>query len=186
MEDKQLVRLLFDRAESAIEALAQRFGSRLYRTAMNILGIHQDAEESVSDTYLALWCSIPPRNPEPLAPFVYRTGRNLALKRYRDTVAQKRCSAYDVSLTELEDCIAGPDLWEQLDGRALGRAMDAFLDTLQQETRMIFLRRYWFGDSVSDIAKDFSMQPNAVSVRLSRTREKLKAYLIQEGFFDAG
>ena len=77
-------------------------------------------------------------------------------------------------------------LWEQIDGRALGRAMDTFLDTLQQETRMIFLRRYWFGDSVSDIAKDFSMQPNAVSVRLSRTREKLKAYLIQEGFFDAG
>jgi len=185
VEDKQLISLLFDRAEKAIEALAQRFGGRLYQTAMNILGIHQDAEESVSDTYLALWNAIPPKRPEPLAPFVYRTGRNIALKRVRDASAQKRCSAYDISLSELEGCIAGPDLWEQLDGRALGRAMDAFLDTLSRENRVIFLRRYWFGDTVAEVGAAMGMTENAVSVRLSRLRDKLKAYLIKEGFYDA-
>ena len=183
MEDKQLIRLLFDRAEQAIEILSRRFGSRLYRTAMNILGDPQDAEETVSDTYLAVWKTIPPRQPEPLAPFVYRIGRNIALTRLRDTTAQKRQSDYDLSLEELAGCIAGPDLWEQIDSRELGRMIDAFLGTLSPDSRRIFLRRYWFGDPVTDIAKVFGMTQNAVSVRLSRTRDKLKSFLIKEGFY---
>ena len=128
--------LLWKRSEHAIEELARSFGRRLYRTAMNIIGIHEDAQEAVNDTYLALWNTIPPQKPEPLEPFVYRVGRNIALNRLRHNTALKR-SGYDVSLSELEACIAGPDLWQTLDAR-----------------------------------------------ELSRTRDKLKAYLIQEGFYE--
>lgn len=183
MEDKKLLGLLWERAEEAIKGLADRFGSRLYRTAMNILGLHQDAEEAVSDTYLAVWCAIPPKNPDPLAPFVYRIGRNIALTRLRDLSARKRQSDYDLSLDELAGCIAGPDLWEQLDARELGRKLNDFLDTLPADSRRIFLRRYWFGDAVTEIAADFGMTQNAVSVRLNRTRDKLKDYLTKEGFY---
>ena len=179
----KIVTLLFQRSEKALTELAKQFGRRLYRTAMNIIGIHEDAEESVSDTYLAVWNTIPPKQPEPLAPFIFKTGRNIALNRARHNAAQKR-SSYDVSLSELEDCIAGPDLWETLDARSLGRAMDAFLDTLTRDSRVIFLRRYWFGDSVKDIAKALGMTESAVSVRLSRTRDKLKIYLTKEGFYE--
>ena len=180
---EKITKLLWQRSELAITELARECGRRLYQTAMNILGIHEDAEESVSDTYLAVWNAVPPKQPEPIAPFVYITGRNIALNRLRHDTAQKRCG-YDVSLSELEGCIAGPDLWETLDARALGRAIDAYLDTLTHDSRVIFLRRYWFGDSVKDIAKAFGMSESAVSVRLSRTRDKLKIYLTEEGFYE--
>lgn len=174
--------LLFQRSEKALQELAKLYGRRLLQTAKNIIGISEDAEEAVNDTYLAVWNAIPPKSPEPLAPFVYRTGRNIALNRARHNAAQKR-SGYEIPLAELEGCIAGPDLWETLDARALGRAIDAYLDTLSQENRAIFLRRYWFGDSVNAIALHFALVPGTVSVRLSRMRSGLKAYLTKEGFY---
>ena len=179
----RILQLLWQRSESAIGELARSFGGRLYRTAMNIIGIHEDAQEAVNDTYLALWNTIPPQKLEPLEPFVYRVGRNIALNRLRHNTALKR-SGYDVSLSELEACIAGPDLWQTLDARELSRCLNAFLDTISSESRVIFLRRYWFGDSVKDIAAALSMKESTVSARLSRTRDKLKAYLIQEGFYE--
>lgn len=184
MEDRKILSLLWARAENALIELSFAFGKRLHQTAMNILGNHQDAEESVNDTYLALWNAIPPKRPEPLAPFVYRTGRNLALKHLRSRTAQKRDNSYDLSLDELAGCIAGPELWEQLNARELGKAIDAFLDTVSRENRTVFLRRYWFGDSVTDIAKTLGVTPGVISVRLSRTRDKLKAYLMEEGFYE--
>lgn len=184
MEDRQLMRLIWHWAERSLEILAKKFGPRLYRTARNILDRHEDAEESVNDTYLAVWNAIPPKEPDSLAGFVYKTGRNIALNHLRAGDAQKRCSRYDISLQELEGCIAGPDLLEQVTARELGRAIDAFLDTVSPQSRILFLRRYWFGDSVKGIAKAFLMTESAVSVRLSRTREALKAYLIKEGFYE--
>lgn len=179
----RIVELLWQRSELALTELARKFGARLLQTARNIIGIREDAEEAVNDTYLAVWDTVPPKKPEPLAPFVYRIGRNVALNRARANAALKR-NSYDVSLEELAGCIAGPDLWETLDARALGRCIDAFLGTLTPQTRAIFLRRYWFGDSVKDIARHFGIQETAVSVRLSRTRDKLKAYLTEEGFYE--
>jgi len=181
VEDRELIAMLWNRAEDAISALQNCFGKRLYRTAMNILGSHRDAEEAVNDTYLAVWNTIPPKRPEPLAPFVYRTGRNIALQRLRDMTAQKRNSSYDLSLEELEGCIPGGDLAKQLDARLLGQAIDAFLDTLSRENRQLFLRRYWFGDSVQEIAKDFGLAAGTVSVRLNRIKDKLRTYLTKEG-----
>lgn len=184
MEDRKIIRMLWDRMEEAIEALAKKFGHRLLATARNILGNHQDAEESVSDTYLAVWNAIPPKEPDPLAGFVYQTGRNQALKRLRYESAKKRNSDYDVSLEELAGCIAGVSLEDEFDARLLGRAIDRFLDTVSKTSRVLFLRRYWFGDSVKDIAKHFDMTENAVTVRLGRTRQQLRTYLIKEGFLN--
>lgn len=185
MEDRKIILLLWERAEQAIDLLAKRYGPRLLATARNILGNHQDAEESVSDTYFALWNAIPPAQPDPLAGFVYKTGRNQALKRLRNLTARKRNGSYDLSLDELAACIPGPALEETVEARELGRAIDSFLDTLSQENRCIFLRRYWFGDSVRDISSAFGLSQNTVSVRLSRIRSQLKEYLIKEGHYDA-
>ena len=180
MDDQQILALLWQRAESAIPALAHRFGKQLYLTAMNLLHNQRDAEECVNDTYMAIWNAIPPKKPEPLRPYVYRIGRNIALNRLRFNTTQKR-GVYELSLDDLEGCIPAPCLE---DGRALGQALDAYLDTLSKDNRIIFLRRYWFGDSVKDIAAAFRMTENAVSVRLNRLRDGLRTHLIKEGYYE--
>lgn len=182
MEDTKLLQLLNTRSEQAIAALAKRFGQRLFRTACNILGSREDAEEAVSDTYLALWNAIPPEQPDPLEGYVHRTGRNIALKKLRYLRAQKRSSDYDVPLEELSSILPGGSMEDTIDARLLGQAIDRFLDTLPQTSRILFLRRYWFGDSIKELAREFSMTENALSVRLSRIRNNLKDYLIKEGF----
>lgn len=183
MDDRHILQLLFDRSEQALTILAQKFGSRLFLTARNILDDDLDAEECVSDTYLAIWNTIPPKKPDSLAGFVFKTGRNLALKRLRHNTAAKRNRHYDLSLEELAGCISGGDLDEALSARELGQAIDRFLDTLPRDSRVIFLRRYWFGDSVAQIAATLGRSENSVSVRLNRCRSKLRTYLEQEGYF---
>jgi len=183
MDDKKIIALLWQRAESALHALERKFGKGLYRLALNILSIPSDAEESVNDTYLALWNAIPPARPDPLAGYVFRVGRNTALKRLRDETAQKRDSRYDLSLDELSECIADCSPEDTIDARLLGRAIDRFLDDQSQQNRVIFLRRYWFGDSVREIAALYAMTPGSISVRLSRLREGLREHLQKEGFY---
>lgn len=181
MEDKQIVQLLFDRAETAISALAEKFGNRIRATAMNILEDPEDAEECVNDTYLAIWNSIPPECPNPLCAYVYRIGRNIALKHLRNKTAAKRNSSYDLSLEELSEYLSGGSLENALDARALGRAINSFLGTQSKINRILFLRRYWFGDSVKELSKATGMTPGAVSTRLNRIRASLLSYLNQEG-----
>jgi len=183
VEDRQIITLLWNRAERAIDALRAKFGKTLYRIAMNILCDHHDAEEAENDTYLALWNAIPPAQPEPLAPYVYKVGRNTALKHLRSRSAQKRQSRYDLSLEELSQILPAGTLEDTIDARALGRAIDAFLDSLEQEERVLFVRRYWFGDDIPTLAKNFSLTPNNTSVKLHRIRSKLKDYLYKEGFW---
>lgn len=184
MEDKKLLELLWARSEDALRGLAQQFGTRLYQTAMNILDDHQDAEEAVNDTYLALWNAIPPGRPDPLGGYVYRTGRNIALKKLRFQSAQKRSSPYDLSLDELAEVLPGGTVEEILDARELGQAIHRFLGSLRKADRILFVRRYWFGDPVKVLAKAQAVTENALSVRLSRLRQQLKNHLIKEGFFD--
>lgn len=186
MDDKHIIRLLFDRSEQALAMLARKFGSRLLHTARNILQDNRDAEECVSDTYLAIWNAIPPKQPEPLSGFVFKTGRNLALKRLRHNAAQKRNGYYDLSLEELTGVLAGGSLDDTLSARALGEAIDHFLAALPRDSRVMFLRRYWFGDTVGDIATALGYSENTVSVRLNRCRSKLRTYLEQEGYFHEG
>lgn len=183
MEDHKLIALLFSRSEQAITGLVQRFGKRLFSTAYNILNSREDAEEAVNDTYLALWNAIPPETPDPLEGYVYRTGRNIALKKLRYLSAEKRSSQYDIALEELSAVLSGENLEDTLDARALGQAIDRFLTTLPKQNRILFIRRYWFGDSVRELSCAFSLSENTVSVRLSRVRTQLKTYLKKEEFF---
>lgn len=182
MEDRQIISLLWDRAEAAIEALRTKFGKRVYTTAINILGDRRDAEEAESDTYLAVWNAVPPAHPDPLCAFVYRIGRNAALYILRRRTAQKRYSGYEVCLDELSQTLTGSSLDDQIDARLLGRAIDRFLDTLTKENRILFLRRYWFGDDIPTLARDRGLRQGTVSVRLHRIRTQLKDYLVKEGF----
>lgn len=183
--DNDIINLFWNRAEGAIDALSRAYGKRLYQNALNLLGNPQDAEECLDDTYLAVWNSIPPHKPISLCAFVIRVGRYTALNRLRANQAQKRNSSLDVSLDELAEYLgtSGPE--DQLQARQLGQAINRFLATVQPENRAMFLRRYWFGDSVKDIAAAFSVSENVVSVRLNRIRHKLKLYLIKEGLIDA-
>lgn len=183
MEDKKIISLLLRRSEEALALISHRFGCRLHQLAQNILLSQQDAQECVNDTYLAVWNSIPPQNPEPLFPYVCRLCKNIAISRLRTLTAQKR-SGYTLALDELDQTVGTLDLDETISARELGRAIDRFLDSIGRDNRVIFMRRYWYGDSVADIAKDTGISENAVSVRLHRIRGKLKDYLIKEGLYE--
>ena len=182
MEDEKIVQLLFARAENAISELSARFGKQLYCIAYHILENQADAEECTNDTYFALWNAIPPVLPDPLAPYVYRTGRNMALKRLHRNTAKKRNSHYDISLEELNGCLPGENLEQIIDAKELGRAINHFLESKSKGSRYIFIRRYWYGDSVGEIARALNMKETAVSVRLNRLRNSLKSYLKKEGY----
>lgn len=181
MEDRHIIALFFDRAEGAIDALAKKYGKALYSLCHNILDDPLDAEECVSDAYLAAWNTIPPAEPDPLSAYIYKIGRNTALKRLRTRAAQKR-TAYEISLDELAEALPGGDTESAWEAKELGNAIDRYLATLTKENRVIFLRRYWFGDSLRDISRLTGVKENALAVRLSRLRGGLKDYLIKEEF----
>lgn len=184
MDDRKIVALLLRRAESALKLIEEKYGSRLYAMAMNILGNPRDAEEAVNDTYLALWNAIPPEEPDPLSAYAYRVARNISLTRLRHERAERRNGGYSLCLDELVNCIGRESLEDVIRAKDLGRAINAFLGTLSKENRVIFLRRHWFGDSIPEIARGLGLSENTVSVRLSRTRSKLKDYLLKEGLYE--
>lgn len=182
MEDRQIIDLLWRRREEALVALAKKFGHRLQQLSCNILRNESDAQECVNDTYLAVWNTIPPQRPEPLTPYILRICKNITVSRLRLETAWKR-SRYEFVLEELWEAIGcdGPE--QDLEAKQLGQAIDAFLSNISKENRIIFLRRYWFGDSIRDIAGHFALSENAVSVRLNRIRGQLKDYLRKEGYY---
>ena len=182
MEDSAIIDLLFERSEEAVGELYVRYGALCRRIAMNILGDERDAEECVSDSLLALWNAVPPLRPDPLGSYLCRIVRNQALKRRRDNGAEKRRSSYDLALEELADCLPDRETPEDaLQARETARYMNAFLETLDPESRALFIRRYWQGDSVQNLADFLGTGRHNVTVRLSRIREKLKKYLIKQG-----
>jgi RNA polymerase sigma-70 factor (ECF subfamily) len=149
------------------------------------LGNEEDAEECVNDTYWNAWNAMPPHRPAVLATFLGKITRNLSLNRYRRVTAEKRGGGELAAvLEELSECVSGNDDVEgEVDRRELARAIDAFLDTLPPDKRSIFLCRYWYTDSIPDIAARHGMRPGAVSMTLNRLRAKLRAYLLERGFF---
>ena len=183
MDDLMIIELYFARDEQAIEETDTKYGKLCFHMANNFLSNDADAEECVNDAYLGAWNTIPPQNPNPLLTYVCRIVRNLSIMKYHANTAIKRNSFYDAALDELEDCLASPETVEdKLTAKELSDALDQFLDTLDQENRVIFVRRYWYSDSISEIAERLHMSKNNVSVRLSRTRERLKNYLKKEGY----
>lgn len=181
MEDAEIVDLFFQRSEQAIPETAAKYQGLIFQISRNILENPQDAEECVNDTYLGLWNAIPPHRPNPLLAFVCRVARNVSLNRYRHNHAQRRDASRNLPLEELEGCLAAPSAEETWSAQALGQTLDCFLDTLDRKSRVMFLRRYWFSDSVSWIARQMGITENHVSVQLHRIRSRLKQYLEQEG-----
>ncbi len=182
-DDSKIIDLFYARDEEAIAKLSKKYGRDCHRISKNILKNDLDAEECVNDTYLAAWNTIPPAKPNPLKTFILRIVRNLSIAKYHANTAEKRNSYYDTALDELEHALANAITIEQeMEARELSRLLDRFLDTLDKDSRLMFLFRYWYSDSLSDIAKRFGTNSHNVSVRLSRIRQKLKTYLTKEGF----
>lgn len=178
MDDEKIIDLFFDRSEQAIRELENKYGKFCHRISYNILNNNEDAEECVNDAYLGIWNAIPPQRPDPLLTFLCKIVRNLSIARYRSKTAVKRNSTYDVALSELEDCLASTSTVEtEFEANELSRIIDSFLETLSQENRVIFMRRYWFSDTYEQIAKRVGLSEKNVSVRLTRIRKQMKDYL---------
>ena len=181
MEDGKIIELFFARNEDAIRHTDDTYGRRLFTLADNIVRNDQDAEESVSDTYMKAWDTIPPKKPMHLFAYLAKICRNFALKKLDWRAAAKR-NAEVVSLTqEMEVCIPDVSRDREMEARELGRILDAFLRTLSEENQMVFLRRYWYVDTVAEIAVRYGISESAVQMRLNRTKHKLAAYLAKEG-----
>ena len=181
MEDREIVALYLARCERAIAETAKKFGAYCRTIAWNILASRRDAEECENDTWLAAWNSIPPNRPERLAPYLGRITRNLALDRYDQAHAQKRGGFGGVP-EELDDCLPAPGtVADAVESAETARRISAFLRQQPAETRRIFLRRYWYCDKTADIARRYQISESKVRVTLHRTREKLRAYLQQQG-----
>ncbi len=182
MDDSKIIDLFFERSEQAIVELSKKYGNTCHKIAVNILKNIPDAEECVNEAYLGAWNTIPPEKPSPLITYICRIVRNISIKRYHRNTAKKRNSFYDVALDELENCLPSETLIEdEINSSELASLFDDFLDSLDKTNRIMFVRRYWFSDSISDIAAMFKMKEHTVTVRLSRTREKLRLYLVQKG-----
>ena len=182
LEDKEIISLFFERSEQAVEELNRKYGSAVKKTAANILNDRLDVEECVNDTYLRTWNSIPPHTPNPLVSYVCKIARNLALDRYHANRAEKRNGNLDLVLDEMEECIPSDmDVETEYEAKELTAAINRFLSSLSRDDRILFVRRYWYGDSVEDLASVTDSSSNRVSVRLFRIRKKLKESLLKEG-----
>lgn len=184
MEDRDIVALYWSRDEEAIAQTQRRYGGYLYKIAWQVLASRPDSEESVNDTYLKAWNSIPPHRPGVLRTYLGKITRQLSIDRLRGRDREKRRgSEYTLSLSELEECVsAGDTTQEQIDLRLLAEAVEAFLSKLSPEARTVFVGRYYFLDPVRDIAGYYGMTQSKVKSLLYRTRQGLKQYLEQEGF----
>jgi len=180
MNDERIIELFFERSEQAIKELDDKYGRVCHSVSYNILNNRADAEECVNDAYWGTWNVIPPAKPNPLCAFVCKIVRNISLKRYEYNTAAKRNSVYDVAMEELENCLASAKtVEEEIAERELTKIIESFLDSLSKENRVIFLRRYWFSDTYSDIAKQVGLTEKNVSVRLTRIRKELREYLLE-------
>ena len=182
MEDGQIIDLFLARDETAIQHAAEKYGLRLRALALHIVQEPQTAEECENDAYLAAWNAIPPHEPRDyLYAFLARIVRNIALNRCRDQSRLKRDAFVAELSREMEECLPAPDdLESRLNDMALQEALNGFLGTLGEEKRNIFLRRYWYLDSVSEIAKRFGMSQSKVKTTLFRVRNQLREYLEKE------
>ena len=182
MKDDQIIALFFARSEQALTELDRKYGTVCGAVARNILKNPQDAEECVNDAYLGVWNTIPPQHPNPLLTYLCRIVRNRSIKRYHANTAQKRNSSYDVALDELAQSIPTLETVEStLSAQELTQLLDTFLAVLDARNRVLFVRRYWYADDIPALAERFHMSRNSVSIRLSRIRKKLRAYLNKEG-----
>ena len=184
MEDYQIVDLYWSRSENAIAQTEQKYGRMLTSISVSLVPTVQDAEECVSDTYLAAWNSIPPRRPSLFSAFLGKITRHLSIDRWRSRSACKRGGGeMELALEELDYCIPGGESPEQILARKeLSLAINRFLEALPETERSIFLCRYWYLDPISRIAENFGFSQSKVTSLLHRLRGRLRAHLEKEGF----
>lgn len=183
MEDQEIIALFFRRSEQAIEETDRKYGGYCYSIAYNILFSREDSEESVSDTYLAAWNSIPPRRPNVFSAFLGRITRHISIDRWRRQGAQKRGGGQVVlALEELGECVSQDSVEKTLERKALARSLRAFLTSLSDTERNVFMCRYWYLDSVQTIAELTGFSQSKVSTMLHRMRTKLRSQLTKEGY----
>lgn len=180
MEDAQIIGLYWSRNEAAISESSAKYGHMLKRISFNILLSHEDSEECVNDTYGKAWDTMPPHKPDSLAAYLGRITRNISINRWHKNHAKKRGGA-DVLLSELSDCIPSPKSIEaEIEVSALAEVISKWLYSLPQDDRVLFMRRYWFGDSLSSLAAECSTTPNKLAGRIYRLRKKLRSAFEKE------
>ena len=184
MKDAEIVELYWERNEAAIQQTEQKYGAYLSKVAYNILSDVEDSRECVNDTYLKAWNSMPPHKPNILSTYLGKITRQLSIDRYRKKNSVKRyASEYAVSLNELGDSFSDSNTPDQaFDAKKLDEAINAFLHTLPDNARNSFIGRYYFFDSLKDVAGYCGMSEAKTKSMLYRTRQSLKAYLVMEGF----
>lgn len=182
MEDRKIIALYWARIEDAICETASKYGKLCHYIANNILSSHQDSEECVNDTYLGLWNAIPPQRPNHFSVYVSRITRNLSLKRYEYITAEKRNPNAVCSFEELSECVSGRDCVEtELENRRIEHLIDAFLWKQGEEKRNIFIRRYWYFESIESLCRRTGYSRSKVKSMLFHLRQGLKAFLEREG-----
>ena len=184
MDDNRIVDLYLRRDETAIRQTSEKYGNRLRTLAYGIVNDRQTAEECENDTYMEAWNTIPPHEPGSyLYAFLARITRHISLNCCRDRSRLKRSALICELSAELEQCIPAPDDTEcRINDMALGEAVNGFLDTLGEEKRNIFVRRYWYLDSIADISKRFALSESKVKTTLFRCRSRLREHLEKEGY----
>ena len=180
MEDRKIVDLYFARSEEAIKETDKKYGKYCHYIAYQILSDNEDAREIVNDTYLKAWNAIPPTIPRCLRAFLAKIVRNLSIDRYREKRVERPTVELEAAMAELSACI--PTEAEQAEAIALSEMLDRFLRTEEETDRRLFLGRYWHGAAVKDLAAGSGLSPNAVTKRLAKTRERLRAYLTERGY----
>ena len=183
-EDEKIIELYWQRDQQAIQETAGKYGIFLHSIAWNILRSHGDAEECVNDTYLRTWNAIPPARPSAFRTWLGRIVRNLSLDRWKQGRTQKRGGGeMELLLGELDGCVPSPRRTEShLEDQEVASLISAFLRRLPWEARVIFLRRYWFGDTSVEIAERLGAGESMVKSRISRTLKRLKEFLRKEGY----
>ena len=183
INDEKILELFWERSEEALDATMQKYGRILYKIAQNILHHSQDVEECINDTLYKAWDTIPPKRPEFFGAYLAKIARNFSLQRWRAAHTTKRGSGQgNLILEELGETIPYPESTEQsAEYSHTLRAINMYLGKMDPDVRVIFVRRYFFGDSVQDICKRFNAGPSRIKSTLFRARQKLKTHLEQEG-----
>lgn len=185
MQDETIIDMYFQRDEKAIEETAAKYGEYLFKIAHNILADDEDSKESLNDIYMKAWNSIPPARPQNLRVYLSRFARQISIDMFRKKNRKKRVlSQYAVSLSELEECISkGDETTYEIDCGLLTSAINGWLRAQPEESRVIFIGRYYFMDSVKDLSEYYGMSQAKVKTLLFRSRVSLREYLIKEGFY---
>lgn len=181
MDDLMIIELYFARDEKAITETDIKYGRLCFTVAINILGNDEDSDECVNDTYLSVWNKIPPTRPNNFMAFICKITRNLSIKRLDYNKARKRSPESIVSFSELEDVLPDNHIAPDVENAEIGKLISEFLNREKPDSRAVFIRKYWFFDSVSDIAARYSFSESKVKNMLYHSRKKLRDYLRKEG-----